>query len=797
MRGYPVILFTASLIIGIIFTVFVNPFIDAFLPAAIVIIVVAILFLILKLKSTLNSQKLKVLSIVLIGFIAGSILALEKDSVKTLNIHREKNVKVTGKITSVELKRERSIQFMVECDSLQVNDNTFFTGLNLICRIYDTELKKLDSIYNKIYPGNIIELSGTFSSGRERRNPGEFDFRKYLESKDISGVITLTTTDDLKILGDEYDFFKSTIHDIRTSIDSRISELHDRKTSGLLRGLLLADRTEINAEVKNDFIDSGVVHILAVSGLHVGYILMIFILLTGRFNIKIRMLMTIAGILSFLLITNSPPSVFRACVMAIVFILAKLTGRSSNIYNSLAIAAAIILLFDYKELFNPGFQLSFSAVLAIAVFVPLLTRVVNSGFIKSGILKNILILSIVSFAAQIGTLSLTLMYFGKISLIGLMANLIVIPLAGVIIAIGILTLCISPLSFLIASLSAETNMLLTSMMLELVRFSSNLSFAFTPVKNFSMIDVLVFYVHCIFIICFIKRFTNNISKIVFVILVAANIFIFTSFDNEEVLVPGNLNVMVIDVGQGDAILIKFPNGETALVDAGDANYFFDAGERIIIPLLDYLGINKIDYAFISHLDSDHYAGFVSLIYNNRIKKVFKPQTDSSSNKDLRFEAYLKKMQIPFEDYSTGVREFGSAKIYFLTSQYVNNAGFSHNNKSGVFKLVYGDSEILFTGDIELAAETYYANKYKTFLQSDVLKVAHHGSETSSTPSFISYVKPEISLISAGVQNKFNHPSDIVLQSLDDYSRILRTDKSGAIILSSDGREFSLIEWKNF
>lgn len=255
---------------------------------------------------------------------------------------------------------------------------------------------------------------------------------------------------------------------------------------------------------------------------------------------------------------------------------------------------------------------------------------------------------------------------------------------------------------------------------------------------------------------------------------------------------------MVDVGQGDSFLLKFPNGETALVDAGDATRNFDNGERVILPLLNHFGIQKIDYAFVSHVDADHYGGFVSLIINKKIKRIFKPQIDSTSIKDIKFENFLHRENIPVTYYKKGNMEIGNAKIYFLNNRRIESTvKMSSNNKSGLLKIVYGGTSILFTGDLEEKAERQYSAEYKTFLNSDILKVSHHGSKNGSLPAFINFVKPKISLISAGLKNKFGHPSNLIIKLLrSNKSTIYRTDKSGAILLTSDGKVFSKINWRD-
>jgi competence protein ComEC len=253
---------------------------------------------------------------------------------------------------------------------------------------------------------------------------------------------------------------------------------------------------------------------------------------------------------------------------------------------------------------------------------------------------------------------------------------------------------------------------------------------------------------------------------------------------------------MIDVGQGDAFLIKFPNGKIALVDAGNTTIWFDNGERVIIPLLNYLGIRKIDYGIVTHIDSDHYGGYVALILEGVIGEIIKPEIDTSLSKDVRFEEFVNERNVPISYFQDIKMMIGNTAMYFLYDDDIKNiSGESTNNRSGIFKLVYGENSFLFTGDVEKEVERFYAYKYQDFLDSDVLKVGHHGSKTSSSYDFLNYVSPKISLISAGFKNKFGHPVTDVLGRLEESgSLIYRTDLQKAIILRSDGKQITKINW---
>lgn len=708
---------------------------------------------------------------------------------------KEKNAELYAQVLDVELKRSFEIVFTVRADSIFIDNKLIAANDKLICKFRGDDEQRKD-FYRKINSGNKIFLTGTFQKGRDRRNPGEFDYDKYLKQNGITGLFVSYDTDSIKILSSEKSFFKSLLFTVRKSIDKIIHDLHNQQTAGLLRGLLLADRSEIDFETKNEFINSGVVHILAVSGLHVGYVLIIFIFIFGRFGIYLRSTLTILGLLGFMFLTGVPPSVFRATLMTVVIILAFLSNRTTNIINSISIAAFIILLINPNEIFNPGFQLSFSAVLAIGILHPYFKKIIFKMHIKQKWIENILLFIGVSLSAQIGTLPFTLAYFSKLSVIALFANLIVIPAVGVIIGVAFITVFVGLFSYSIAIYFAAANDLISGWMISFIRYTGSLDFSFLWIRNYSLYDAIIFYAGLGLILLAIQKTDRLYLKIALPIILIFSMIIYSTFDNREILEKNKLNIFMVDVGQGDTFLIQFPNGKTALIDAGEANPFIDNGERVIIPLLDYLGIKKIDYGFISHLDLDHYGGFISLIYNDRINEIFRPQPDSNK-KSLRLEKFLKDRKVKSKSYDKYSFDVGNTKMYFLNDpNSYSYKSFSSNNKSGVIKIVFGKTSFLFVGDCEHPAEYFLASNFRAMLDSDVLKVGHHGSKTGSSLAFLNLVTPKISLVSAGIKNKFNHPAKSVINSLLKLnSKIYRTDEMGAVLLQSDGKNIKQVNWK--
>ncbi len=738
-----------------------------------------------------------VLSAIII-FSAGNVLAgMNKISFSPFatKLDLEKNTTAVGEIVKIDLKRDNELTFYLATDSIYSEEFLIKDKLNLLCKVKLSN-RSIIKLSHKLKPGNSIKVTGFYHKGREKRNPGEFDYDAYLKSKEILGIININKLTDITVLNSNANYFSNLIYQSRVAIDDQIKNYYPPESAALLRGLLLADRGEIDYQTKTQFINAGVVHVLAVSGLHVGYIILIFLFLFGRFNIYLRSILTGVGLICFMLITGVPPSVFRATVMAIVLLIAILSNRSTNLINSISIAAVIILIINPNEIYNPGFQLSFAAVLAIGIFLPYLNTLIEKWQVKNQFLRYLILFIAVSLSAQIGTLPFTLLYFNKFSIIALFTNLIVIPAIGFIIGAAIATLASSVILPFVAIYFAAANDLLVSFVLSIIKFSSNLSFAFISINNYSLFDLIIFYFFLIFLLYFIPRFETVKTKVILLILIFANTFIYSSVDDKDLLPNNYLSVLMIDVGQGDSFLIKFPNGKTALVDAGNATTSFDNGDRVIIPLLNYLGVEKIDYGIVSHIDSDHYGGFVSLVLQGFISEIYKPELDTSLSKDKRFEKFIKEEELPIKYFKEQKLVVGNAVLYFLNDENLERkSGGSTNDKSGVFKLDFGKTRFLFTGDLEKKMEKFYLKKYSNFLNSDVLKVGHHGSKTSSSEEFLEYVTPKISLISAGYKNKFGHPVQEVLDRLKNMdSKIFRSDLQKAILLRSDGDGIKIINW---
>jgi competence protein ComEC len=796
MKIYPVIKIVLYFICGII----LQHLITIGLLFFAVIYFITLIFYIIQVKYHTLDKKLMISLLINILFvIAGNYsaeLCFSNRQFYSENIEKENSSIFYGTVESVYLRNKSGLRFELNVDSALVNKFKLHRKVILICCIKDENNKKLDSLYFLIAPGNKICASGMLIKGRSYRNPGEFDYNKYLHLFGITGILNIYHSDDFKILDHSRYWFSDILFRVRRSIADKLSRYHDYDAASLMKGLLLADRSEMNDETKTEFVNAGVVHVLAVSGLNVEYILLLCIILLGRLNIYPKSYLTISCLILFLLITGIQASVFRAVLMSAIVIIAYISSRSTNLINSLALSAIILLTFYPFHIYDPGFQLSYAAVFSMAILYPIFKGGINN--IKNRILKTFAQLIALSLSAQIGTIPFTLYYFGKLSLTSLAANLIVIPFIGVLAGIGIASLFFSYFSPILAISYGCINSLLTKLLYLIVHISGSENYSFIWIRNYSLYDSVVFYLLIVAFIYFNKKFINNIARLFLILFLLADYITISYFDNKDLMTINELNLMMIDVGQGDSFLIKFPNGETALIDAGESSMKFDNGSKTILPLMNHLNIPEIDYAFVSHIDIDHYSGFVSLIQAGRIKRIYKPELDTSLSRDIKFEKFIKEQNIPITHYNKSVIKIGNARVFVLNNNLIHfRKNNSNNDKSSLLKVVYGNTSFLFTGDLSNIAEKYYSSLYNNYLRSNVLKVSHHGSKYCSSLNILNNIQPQFALISSGIKNKFHHPSKEVLARLRMFhANILRTDKLGAVFLRSDGESVSQVNWKD-
>lgn len=803
MRGRPAFVVALFFISGILLSRLFPP--DAYvLP--VLVVAAAVLFFVSAFGFSKSFSAVLILIIfILLGYIKHSVETdFSRNPDADVFAEPSRNVLAWGTVVDRPRIREDRTQFILRVDSLDDGTTKYRTTSELMVTV--TPDARYDSGLLPVEYGEYALVHGFITIPAGRRNPYEPDFNRYLELHGIDALLYVRGYYNIEIHdhGRANRFIKRFIVPVRRHVSGVIDRNLSGESAHFLRGLLLGDRSRIGDDVREMFITAGVIHVLAVSGLHVGIMTILFFSVFGFLRIPRapKIVLTIAGLIVFMYVTGAAPSVVRATIMASIVLTGFVLQRKSDIYNSIAVAALALLFFDTRELFKPSFQLSFAAVLSIVYLYPRFWNGARERFPlleERWLLRYFIQLFLVSCAAQIGTLPFTAYYFERISLAAFGANLLVIPGVFFVLAFGFASVLFGLLSPMLERIYGYVTELLLSAILWFVGEVSQLSFASVEIFHFGIISGMLFYA----VISIIVHITHprHFRLSLIGLAVVLNIYIIDynlSFDPDS-RSPG-LTITMLDVGQGDALFVEFPDGKTMLYDAGPRTMTSDAGERIVVPFLKRYGIRYIDAVVISHPHADHYGGLEAVLREINVGTVYDSgQPGAGAWYDALYEK-IKRKNIPVASIQAGkiIDQFDNVRIYVVhpAPSFVQQAGdersWNLNNASVVLLVVYGETRILITGDAEREAEFYMMHIYDDFLDADILKAGHHGSGTSNTAGFIEIVSPARALISAGRMNRFNHPSEEVIRRFHENAiTVYRTDLHGAVTVRTCGREIRI------
>ena len=580
------------------------------------------------------------------------------------------------------------------------------------------------------------------------------------------------------------------VNKVRDTILDRIDNNIENTNSQIIKAILVGDKTSLEKELKDYFKVSNLSHMLAISGAHFGFIILFcsFALKGLKFK-RLRQVITIIIIIFFMTLTGMTPSVVRAGIMAIITILGSILKRKPDIYTSLSIALFIQIIINPYVIFDVGLQLSFGGVLGIALFAKPLEEYLNKLsilkilkkiklkiFKDSKVIEKLKINSTISItlAANIIIMPIMMYQFSTISLTFVISNLLAGSFLGAIVIFGFIAVFINikPLYFVLN--------ILISLFSKIATICSKLPFSLIYIKTPSIIQIIFMYlIIFLFYLIITKRIDfNKVKKLIVSLIII--IFIL------NINIPNNnLIIHFIDVGQGDSCLM-IHKGKTIMIDAGgNSDPNFDLGENTILPYLLDRKITKIDYLIVSHFDSDHAQGFIYVLKHLKVKNAILPIQATNSNLYETFISICNEKNINVVYLKRGDIFFvGQLKFEVLHpgSKFIHENPM--NNNSLVFRIDYYNTSLLFTGDIEAIAEQELVSKCRQKLDVDILKVGHHGSNTSSIESFLEAVSPNIALIGVGVDNKFGHPNEEVINRLQKMNiQIYRTDKDGEITIN--------------
>lgn len=593
--------------------------------------------------------------------------------------------------------------------------------------------------------GDYIKVEGTFKEPPKNRLFSLFNYHNYLLSQKIYWLVTASTI--TKIRNNNNIFYK-----LKNIIIDKI----DSVGNPYIKTFILGDISDISKEAISSYQKNGTIHIFSVSGTHITLISFVLLKIFNVISKKENFNYIFVNIFLcfYLFLTSFSPPVLRSVLFFMLLTIKKMFKLRINTISILIFIFYLLLLFNPYYVYNLGFNFSFIITFYLILFQKLISQY-NNYLIKS------FIVSIIAFLASI---PLMINNFFYISLLTPIFNIFFVPLVSMIV------FPLSLITFIIPVLLPIFNVA-TTIMEELSILCSKINFFTIILKDVPFYIYLLYYLLITYVLY--KMYKKKFKWILVLIMV--------------ILVHTNLNyfnkcpiLTMIDVGQGDSTLISLPHNKgNILIDTGGIkNYFgestYSIGINTTVPYLKANGIKKIDYLILSHGDYDHMGEAINIINNYTVKNII---FNSGSNNDLELELikFLNNKKINYMFFNSNILEINGYTFKFL-----NGINKDENEDSLIIYTQFGNRNILLMGDAGISRESEILNTYNLG-KIDILKVGHHGSITSSSDNFLKAIKPNIALISVGLDNRYNHPHKEVINRLNKYhSTIYRTSIDGSV-----------------
>ena len=719
-----------------------------------------------------NKKKLVILALVcIIAFFKSYCLVMYTKSMQCVD-----NVELVGDIEHITTRNNTQI-VLISVNKIDSKKVLFKTKV----RAYIKNNKKLD-VGDKVYLRGIKrELVYT-------KNEGVFDYKRYLHSKEIHLSIDVEKVKLEKRTLNNY--FLSFINKIRDNIKSSFYKYLPDKNAALATALVIGDKEDFDEEVSSKFSEAGLSHIIAISGMHTVYVAYIAILFKRFIGKRKSYVLVIIVLFMFCNITSNTESVYRASIMLSLFYISKIIYRKSDSLSNLFVSVILGLIKNPFCIFSPGFILSTAGTFGILTVYEH-SKESNSRVkeyiknqIKLGISANIILFPIVA------------KMYNKISLIFMISspfiNSLMTILMPSVFVYGILGMLNFIVPVWVLKIAGGVTKILTDCLLMFADIFSRISIFNIQVVTPSILTIITYYI-IVFIIYRYKREKKSKNRAIYKRIIR---YIFVGYlsillvMNIIVQSDNSLYIYFVDVGQGDCTLIRTPQNHIVLIDGGGSEDGKEdnIGEKILIPFLLNKHIKKVDYIIVSHFDSDHVGGLLTVMERLKVENVIISKQGEDSENYRRFRHIVNKKKINVivveKDQIINIEKNLNFDILWPEKNLINENIL--NNNSVVCKLNYSGFSMLFTGDVEALAEEKIVKLYEKNdrLNSTCLKAGHHGSKTSSTTDFLDLVNPKYVLIGVGINNKFGHPNEEVIERYKNRkAQIYRTDLHGEIIMN--------------
>lgn len=711
---------------------------------------------------------------------------------------------ITGKIVSFAKHYKRKQKVVMLCRQIRMADekNHPVTG-----KIY---LSIYGFSKGSVRIGDTILFKSAIRPVRNFQNPGRFDYERFLRLQGISGSAWVGIDKIQKIdTASAFDFVYTVLQKIERLrvqyVDFILTHTNRTDAGNIMASLVSGKKELISPDIRDLFSRVGTSHLLAISGLHFSIVSFLFFsILYASFSFykmalisgmakKTAGIATLVPLFAFGVFTGFSPSCQRAFIMILVLIVSYSREKEKDIISSISLAGLLILFLDTAALFAISFQLSFSAVISIVTGASVLQRYLPV-ILEKKVISRILLIVFITFFAGLGTWPLTAHYFNTVSIISLLSNIFAIPMLGfLVLPAGLAGLAIFSWLPSAAEWIIEAAESIVSLLIVILQTMVNLPFAWSRVVTLNWLEVISIYLCLAAIVLLLKGRKKYVGlsfagALVFA-AVSMGVHASGSTDNQ------NLNITVLDVGQGSSTVVQTPEGKTILIDGGgfSDSSRFDTGRAIIAPFLWKKRITRVDTVILTHPESDHLNGLIFILNNFHVKTLIKNHDKRTTENYHKMIQACEKHNIQIRHPSLFDHQFEIDGIQFeFVDNSDHNGSYNLNNNSLVFRLVFNDFSMLFPGDILKQREEDLSKQDHIHLKSQVILAPHHGSSSSSTKVFLEKVKPESVLIACGWNNKYGFPDEKVVNRYKSMgARIFQTDANGAIMLSTDGNRYTI------
>lgn len=682
-----------------------------------------------------------------------------------------------------EMKNDR-VYYKKTCNALGIIENIQYKNLNyeIILRkpkIYfeDKMLKPkgivlvTDRLLPELKHGMKLKLKGELYSFNRAGNPGEFDSRSYNYTRnidyEIKNPIFISRSNDYNYLKS---FFYSMKHKCKENIiKSDLSK--DKKTSSIINTMLLSEKSDLDKDLNKLYQENGISHILSISGLHVWLIGGCFYKGFRKTGLPLKPSCFLASLFltMYILMIGFHISAFRAYIMFLFFFFSLWLKRTYHMLTACSLALILSLIINYRFIIHPGFLLSYSAVYSIILIFPALSGIIKNKFLnKYGFTM--------SLSLQLGMLPIVSCLFYEFSPYALVLNILAVPCVFPILLLGILTCIIGFLSYTISGFFLSLSSFLLHFIHYLMELVSGLPFSRLIVGKPQILAIVLYY-FILILILFISRYSDKKRRILSIGILS--MFFVLMYKNRTDLV-----ITILDIGQGDAIVIEIKDKAVVLIDGGSSSKT-DGGARVLEGFLKYKGYDSVNLHILTHSDKDHVLGIKNMIKKGYpVDSFVLPKVMNKDKAYIEFEGLLDKKKTAYIGKSDRIR---IDEAEFVCYNPVKDVNYEKSNEySTVLCLNYKGFKALFTGDLEGEGERLVVED--SLPDIDVLKVAHHGSKNSTRDDFLNQVCAEYAMISCGRNNSYGHPHRELLERLEKRKiKIYRTDRNGAITIKTDGR----------